>query len=211
MSGLTDLIERAKAGEPTAFGDLVCRYRGLVFTVCFEHTGNFADSEELTQEVFLAAYRNLSSLREPQKFAGWLHGIARNICRMHRRQSRPDEMTLTDGQECALDRSTNTVRVLELQNVLHGALMRVTERSRQVLSLHYLGGYSYSEISALCNLPLRTVRSRLHEARSQLKSRLLEIVAELCQCSRDGDHTARCVLERCGAEPCACVTRLLAD
>jgi hypothetical protein len=100
---------------------------------------------------------------------------------------------------------------VERQNLLHEALLGVTERSRQVLAFHYLGGYSYREIGALCNLPLRTVRSRLHEGRAQLKARLLEIVAELCRCSRSSEHTARCVLERCGQEPCACVSRLTAD
>jgi RNA polymerase sigma-70 factor (ECF subfamily) len=188
----------------------VRRYRGVVFAVCFEHTGNLADSEDLTQETFVAAHRSLSSLREPEKLVAWLRAIARNVCRMHRRQLRPDTTPMDD-----LAASTGTMadagRSLEIQNLVHGALLQVTERSREVLSLHYLGGYSYKEIGALCHLPLRTVRSRLHEARSQLKSRLLETVAELCRCSRDGDHTVRCVLERCGSEPCECVTRLLAD
>jgi len=90
----------------------------------------------------------------------------------------------------------------------------VTERNREVLALHYLGGYSYREIGALCNLPLRTVRSRLHEGRAQLKARLLEMGAELCRCARDSEHTARCGLDRCGQcgqEPCECVSRLTAD
>jgi hypothetical protein len=97
------------------------------------------------------------------------------------------------------------------QNLLHKALLGVTARSREVLALHYLGGYSYQEIGLLCNLPLRTVRSRLHEGRAQLKARLLAIVAELCGCSRSSEHTAQCVLERCGQEACECVARLTAD
>ena len=205
-----DLVARVQAGDSAAFGDLVRRYRGLVFAVCFERTGSFADSEELTQEVFLAAYRGLASLREPEKIAAWLQGIARNLSRMHRR--RPGmELLLTPDQEAVSGEGASPVRSLELQNLLHEALMGVTERSREVLSLHYLGGYSYREIGALCNLPLRTVRSRLHEGRAQLKSELLEIVAELCRCSRSGEHAAQCALERCGQEPCACVARLSED
>ena len=119
-------------------------------------------------------------------------------------------MTMPD-QELASRGGTSALRSLELQDLLHEALLGVTERSREALSLHYLGGYSYREIGALCRLPLRTVRSRLHEARAQLKARLLEIVAQLCRCSRSSEHTTRCVLDRCGQEPCDCVSRLTAD
>jgi len=65
------LVARAQAGDRAAFVDLVRQYRGLVFAVCFEQTGSFADSEELTQEVFLAALRGLGSVREPEKLAAW--------------------------------------------------------------------------------------------------------------------------------------------
>jgi len=207
---VTELVKRAKKGEPDAFSELVRRYRGVVFPVCFEYTRNFADSEDLTQEVFLAAHRGLSSLKDPDKLVPWLRGIARNVSRMHLRALRP-EASHVDDQTSFRHEETTPTHTLEIQNLLHRALMQVSQRSREVLSLHYLGGYSYAEIGELCRLPLRTVRSRLHEARSQLKSRLLEVVAELCLCSRDGGHTARCILERCGTEPCECVTRLLAD
>ena len=206
----SDLVPRAQAGDSVAFADLVRQYRGLVFAVCFQQTGSFADSEELTQEVFLAAHQGLASLREPDKIAAWLQGIARNLSRMERRR-RGTDVSLAGDSEAQVADSTNAIRSLEVQNLLHEALLGVTERSREVLSLHYLGGYSYREIGALCKLPLRTVRSRLHEARTQLKSQLLETVAELCRCSRDGEHTTRCVLERCGQETCACVSRLFAE
>jgi RNA polymerase sigma-70 factor (ECF subfamily) len=205
-----ELVARAQAGDSAAFADLVRRYRGLVFAVCFEQTGSFADSEELTQEVFLAAHRGLGSLREPEKIAAWLQGIARNLSRMERRRPGMDLAALPE-QEMAAGSAPSAIRSLELQNLLHQALLGVTERSREVLTLHYLGGYSYQEIGVLCNLPLRTVRSRLHEARAQLKSRLLESVAELCRCSQSAEHTTRCVLHRCGQEPCDCVSQLTAD
>jgi RNA polymerase sigma-70 factor (ECF subfamily) len=205
-----ELLARAQAGDPTAFADLVRQYRGLVFAVCFQQTGSFDDSEELTQEVFVAALRGLATLREPDKLAAWLQGIALNQSRMHRRRAGSGKLVSLD-QEAAFQPDTSAGRGLELQHLLHDALQGITAQSREVLTLHYLGGYSYQEITALCKLPLRTVRSRLHEARGQLKVRLLEMVAELCRCSRDREHTTRCVLERCGEEPCACISRLAAD
>ena len=210
MTPPSELVVRAQGGDRDAFGDLVRKHRGLVFAVCFDQTGNLADSEELTQEVFLAAYRGLGSIREPEKIAAWLQGIARNLSRMHRRRAGMNGFVALD-QAVVSEEGASAIRSVERQNLLHEALLGVTERSREVLALHYLGGYSYQEIGALCSLPLRTVRSRLHEGRAQLKARLLEIVAELCRCSRSSEHTARCVLERCGQEPCACVSRLTAD
>jgi RNA polymerase sigma-70 factor (ECF subfamily) len=213
MTEPSELVVRAQAGEAGAFADVVRRYRGLVFAVCFEQTGSFADGEELTQEVFLAAHRGLGSLREPGKIAAWLQGIARNLSRMERRRRGTEASLAGDLDEQVADR-TGAIRALELQNLLHEALLGVTERSREVLSLHYVGGYSYREIGVLCGIPLRTVRSRLYEARVQLKARLLAVVAELCACSRSSEHTAQCALERCGQcgqEPCACVARLAAD
>jgi len=205
-----ELVARAQAGNGAAFADLVRQYRGLVFAVCFQQTGKIADSEELTQEVFLAAHQGLRSLREPDKLAPWLQGIARNLSRMERR--RPGaRVVLTGESEAEAADSTSAIRSLELQNLLHQGLLGVTERSREVLALHYLGGYSYQEIGVLCNLPLRTVRSRLHEGRTQLKARLLEMVGDLCRCARNSEHTTRCVLGRCGQEPCDCVSQLMAD
>jgi RNA polymerase sigma-70 factor (ECF subfamily) len=208
-----ELVARAQAGDSGAFADLVRRYRGLVFAVCFEQIGSFAVSEELTQEVFLAALRGLGSLRKPEKLAAWLQGIARNVSRMERRRRGAEASLAGDVDEQMAD-TASAIRALERQNLLHEALLGVTERSREVLGLHYLGGYSYREIGAFCHLPLRTVRSRLHEGRAQLKTRLLELVAELCRCSRSSEHTAQCTLEQCGQcgqKPCACVARLAAD
>jgi len=205
-----EMVARAQAGDGVAFSDLVRQFQGLVFAVCFDQTGSFADSEELTQEVFLAAFRSLGSLREPEKIAAWLQGIARNLSRMHRRRAGMNGRVASD-QAAVSGEGASAIRSVERQHLLHEVLLGVTERSRQVLVLHYLGGCSYREIGALCNLPLRTVRSRLHEGRAQLKTRLLGIVAELCRCVRSSEHTARCVVERCGQEPCACVSRLTAD
>jgi RNA polymerase sigma-70 factor (ECF subfamily) len=208
MLDVTQLVERSAEGDRDAFSELVRRYRGLVFSVCFQRTGNWDDSEDLTQEVFVAVHRSLPSAKEPAKFAAWLRGVADNVCRMHWRKQPRGRVPL--GEEVPLsDEWAESARSLALEGVLHRALSDIPEAGREVVSLRYLGGYSYAEIGALCGLPEKTVRSRLYEGRQQLKARLLRTVAELCECSRDADHTVHCVLERCGTEACKCVDRLL--
>jgi len=201
-----ELVARVRAGDETAFADLVRRYRGLVFAVCSRQARGFDDAEDLTQEVFLAAHRGLAALREPEKLAAWLQGIALNQCRTAISRGRPAPAVVPWPDTL----SRETYR-LELRHLLGEALQGVSERNREVLALHYLHGHSYREIGALCRLPLRTVRSRLHEGRRQLRRRLLATVAELCRGSRDPEHTSRCAVEQCGREPCACVARLTAD
>jgi len=93
----SELLKRARQGESDAFAELVRRYRGVVFSVRFEYTRNFASSEDLIQEVFLAAHRSLSSLKDPDKLVPWLGGIARNVSRMHLRGLRR-EASQVDGR-----------------------------------------------------------------------------------------------------------------
>jgi len=207
LGTVDQLVQQARDGSREAFAELVRRYRGLVFATCFQRTGNLDDSEDLTQEVFVEAHRSLASLREPEKLAAWLRGIAENLCRMHLRRQPPPSVA-EEAAEAQADAQASVAKSVELQMLVQQALDGVSARSREVLSLKYVGGYSYAEIAALCELPEKTVRSRLHEGREQLKSQLLRIVAELCECRHGGDETVHCVLDRCGGEPCACVDRL---
>ena len=210
MQDLSQLVEGAAEGNRDAFAELVRRYRGLVFSICFQRTGNGDDSEDLTQDVFVAAHQSLASLKEPAKLAAWLRGVAENMCKMYwRRQSRRESSLGKD--EPASEDWRHSVRSLELEEVLHRALSEIPETGQEVVSLHYFGGYSYAEIGALCGLPEKVVKSRLHEARRQLKARLLETVAELCQCRQDPEETVRWVLDRCGTGKCKCVGQLEGD
>ena len=75
------LVREALTGTETAFGVLVDRYSSTVFGLALAHLRSWADAEDLTQEVFTAAYASLDTLREPKKFAGWLTTLTRNRCR----------------------------------------------------------------------------------------------------------------------------------
>src|SRR5687767_13869691 len=75
-----ELVNRSRAGDRDAFGELVARYQSVICSITYSATGSLASSEDLAQETFLAAWRQLSSLREPAKLRSWLCGIARNLC-----------------------------------------------------------------------------------------------------------------------------------
>jgi RNA polymerase sigma-70 factor (ECF subfamily) len=206
MRDVSDLTNRAAQGDTAAFAELVAQYRGLVFSACFQRTGRWEDSEDLTQEVFVAAYRSLDSIREPGKFVAWLRGITENVCRMEMRRRKPPQAASVED-EVSPD-WMKAAKSVEVGELLQQALAAIPPNSRDVVSLYYLGGYSYSEISQLRGLPVKTIKSRLHEARGQLKTQLLRAVMRLYDHKRAKDNTVRCVIERCGSKVCKCARQL---
>ncbi len=106
-----DAVRRVQAGELTAFAELYDRYARLVRCLSFDGTGNLNDANDICQEVFMKAYRQLSELREPGRFGFWLTGITRNtIVDWKRRQARekvrfvdsvPESASSVDEQHAA--------------------------------------------------------------------------------------------------------------
>ena len=133
-----DRVRAALAGDPAAFGDLYDRYARVIRAVCHDATGNLAEAQDLSQEVFLRAYRNLATLRDAERFAGWLVGIARITCRewrkqaardrRHRRPLDPDRVD-PGGQDAAGD---------DAAEQLLKAIARLPQRERLALHLFYL-------------------------------------------------------------------------
>ncbi|MBL8273539.1 MAG: hypothetical protein JNJ74_07005, partial [Xanthomonadales bacterium] len=80
------LVAQSVAGHRPAFEQIVSRYQALVCSVAYSATGSLSQSEDLAQETFLSAWRQLRGLREPERLAGWLCGIARNLAHNRLRQ-----------------------------------------------------------------------------------------------------------------------------
>jgi RNA polymerase sigma-70 factor (ECF subfamily) len=80
MMTKVNLIERTLAGETEAFGQLVLQYQKQIYRLIYRIIGNSADASDIAQEVFIKAYQNLSKLKDPHKFQGWLMKIATNEC-----------------------------------------------------------------------------------------------------------------------------------
>jgi RNA polymerase sigma-70 factor (ECF subfamily) len=170
------LVERLRAGEPPAFEELVRRYQHRVFGVAVRMLRNAAEAEEAAQEVFLRVYRAVDEFRGEARLSTWLYAITSRVCLTRlgtgeRRLVREGEETLTrlaNGEAtpgAALERS-------ELEAALHRAIAELPEDRRIVVVLRDLEGLAYEEIAAALDLPLGTVRSRLHRARMDLKEKL---------------------------------------
>jgi RNA polymerase sigma-70 factor (ECF subfamily) len=163
------LVERAQAGDERAFAELVDRYGGPVVSLCYASTMNVAEAEDLSQEVFMAAWRGLPRFKGASAFSTWLFALARNACidQARRRAVRPQ---LVDDRESAADVVDEAPR--ETARAILAAAAELSLPLRQALLLRDVQGLSYEEIARVQDVPLGTVRSRLSAARAAVVERV---------------------------------------
>ena len=180
------LIRQAQAGDLRAFEELVNIYQEKIATLSYYLTGNYADAQDLAQEVFVRAYTSLKSFRQEADLGTWLHRIAMNRwSNMQRRQKLANVVSLDDPVQtesgevtrtvAADDREGDPVLALEgkeLQESLQQALRSLPEEYRTALVLREIEGYSYEEIAAITKSSLGTVKSRLNRARQALREKI---------------------------------------
>src|SRR2546423_6343199 len=160
-----------------------------VYGLAFSMLGNSSDAEDATQEAFLRAWRHLDQYDRIHPFQNWLLAIARNHIKdyLRRRAARPTLSldALTDntlrrqfGTIQVPDTSPDPVTLVTSQDIVNsctGAIARLHDCYKTVLTLHDVEGHSYSEIAEILNCPLGTVRSRLHRGRALVRQMLLRM------------------------------------
>ncbi len=154
------LIDKCLKGDTAAFGLLVEKYKEGIYSLAYSKLGNFHDAEDVTQEVFIAAFEKLGMLRRRDNFYAWLYSITSNLCKMwYRAQSRrPDRGHVTGDERVNVDDlSTEHYREERLHESLREALAALPEIHRQVLTLHYLAGMSCREIAKYVGTSPHTV------------------------------------------------------
>jgi len=173
--GLTNrqLVERARQGDPQAFGDLVERYRDMVYGLGYHLTRNFESARDLAQEAFVQVYLKLGQLRDPERFSGWLRQITTNV---HHNLSRRREVTTVALEEAG--EVPDPRQPSEIEVVVRDALSKLREPERLALTLHYINGYSHAEIGEFLGVRPETVKTRLARARQHLKTEVMAMVEE---------------------------------
>ena len=172
------LIRKILSGDDTAFSTLVQKYRKGVHAFAWRKIGDFHFAEEITQDTFIQVYQNLSTLRNPNQFAGWLYVIANRLCLkwLQKRKITIQSLEGTSMSEinassynkyASEQRDTEaTERRLEIVNKL---LKKLPESERTVITLYYLGEMTAKDIGKFLGVSINTIKSRLHRARERLK------------------------------------------
>jgi RNA polymerase sigma-70 factor (ECF subfamily) len=189
-SSLAKLVRAAQAGDRTAFGALVEQFQATVYAIGLRRLGNTSDALELTQEVFLHVLRRIDQLREPERFAGWLRQVAvrmainratRNVAPMS------VEVSILEGASGASSEPIDQLISRERVARLREALGRLKSLDREALDAFYLRGHSLVEIASMLEVPLGTVKRRLHTARKRLRTELEGSVVQSDEWSDDNE------------------------
>ena len=179
MTGEKVLLQRAKKGEMAAFESLVTAYERRVYSLALRSTGSEADAADITQEVFLRAYRSLDTFRGESGFSTWLYRITVNLCVDLARKNNPaesldDEQALEAPETRGAYQPETALANSELRRELDAALSLVSEEHRKIVILRDVAGMSYADIAAALELDEGTVKSRLARARAALRKILIE-------------------------------------
>jgi len=176
------LIEETLAGNSAAFGQLVQRYQDRLYNTLVHVIGSPEDALDVVQDAFVQAFVKLESFRGRSAFYTWLYRIAFNVAATQRRRRRPVlsvDHAREEGGDEPVDPDQGPLDHLEQEErcrQVREALKVLSDEHREVLVLREIDGCCYETIAEILDLPVGTVRSRLHRARLQLRDELKEVL-----------------------------------
>lgn len=176
------LIEAALKGDSAAFGSLVQKYQDRLYNTVLHLVGSAEDARDVVQDAFVKAFLKLETFRRTSAFYTWLYRIAFNTAMSGGRRRRPVR-SLDERRDCGEEpvdtegaAPGDRLEQEELAGQVRAALDTLSDEHRVVIVLRDLDGRGYDEIAAILELPVGTVRSRLHRARMQLREQLKPVL-----------------------------------
>ncbi|MCU9614987.1 RNA polymerase sigma factor SigW [Caldibacillus lycopersici] len=179
-------IKEVRKGDHNAFGEIVELYKSKVYQLCYRMLGNSHEAEDIAQEAFIRAYVNIDRYNIDRKFSTWLYRIATNLCIDRIRKKKPDyyldaEIAGTEGMNMYSQIAAegmlpeDEVTSMELQALIQREILNLPEKYRSVIVLKYIEELSLNEISEILDMPLGTVKTRIHRGREALRKQLRHI------------------------------------
>jgi RNA polymerase sigma factor (sigma-70 family) len=174
MSDVAELAAAARAGDGEAYGALIERFQQMAYAVAYRHLGDHFLAQDLVQEALIEAFVCLPQLREPAAFPGWFRQIVLRQCTRALRQRGVSCASLDAARVGLLAESTPEELALrdEIRTCVRLAIAALPAHERMVVALFYGRRYSHREVSASLNIPITTVKKRLHSARQRLRVQL---------------------------------------
>lgn len=180
---ITEKIKQVKKGDQAAFEDIVTFFQNKIYQHCYRMLGNVHEAEDIAQEAFIRAYINIDSYDEKRKFSTWLYRIATNLTIDRLRKRKPDYyldaeikgskgLTMYSHVQADNRLPDEEVEGLELQCCIHKEIYALPPKYRAIIILRYLEEFSLKEISEVLDIPLGTVKTRIHRGRETLRKKL---------------------------------------
>ncbi|MDN4621011.1 RNA polymerase sigma factor SigW [Paenibacillus sp. PK4536] len=179
----TRLVKLALKGDQRAFAEIVELYKDKIFHLGYRMLSNRHEAEDVVQETFLRVYKNLDRYDQKQKFSTWIYRIGTNLCIDRLRKRKPSysldaELNDQDGTDgYALlpgdERTPESEYLLsETQQLIHQAIDSLPDKYKTVMVLRYLQELSLQEISEVMDMPVTTIKTRVHRGREFLRKKL---------------------------------------
>ena len=188
------LVNKSIKGDNDAFGELIRRYENFVYNIVYHAIGNRDDAFDVSQEVFIKAFRALKNFRGDCKFSTWMYKIAVNASKDYiREKSKRNTVSLSDwtdddsGDEATVSikppeivedsidaRPEDAYERNERRELVREAIASLSEDHKSIIILRDIEGYSYEDIAEMLNLEIGTVKSRLNRARNGIREYLKE-------------------------------------
>ncbi|MCL1632132.1 RNA polymerase sigma factor SigW [Sporolactobacillus sp. CPB3-1] len=179
------LIKKVRKGDQQAFAELVEQYKNSVFGICLRMVGNTQEAEDLSQEAFIRAYKHIDQYDHERKFSTWLFRIATNLSIdfLRRRKNNVSLDAVVPGTEGL---SLNTIlpdegekpddRIVrkETEEMVQMEIKKLPEKYRLAIILKYIEDLSLKEISEIMDIPVGTVKTRIHRGREMLRKNMIE-------------------------------------
>ena len=190
--GLSDrqLVEKAMAGDSSAFDALVSRYRTRVYYLALSKVGARETALDLAQEAFIRAYISLGTLREPEKFSSWVASITFNLCKMSLRKQVEvplpvESLEALSGQE--REPTSFTAEAAAARD----AINKLPNGTRSAALLYFGEEMKMSEVADFLGISLAAVKSRIRDARARLQKEMVDMVKQTIKRDRPGDDFNR--------------------
>ena len=176
-------IKEVLKGDQNAFAEIVELFQDKLYRICYRMLGNKHEAEDIAQEAFVRAFINIHTFDTNRKFSTWLYRIGTNLCIDRIRKKKPDyyldaEVAGTEGlnmysQIASKDElPEQEVLKMEMQDRVQYEISRLPDKYRAVIVLKYMEDLPLQEISDILEMPLGTVKTRIHRGREALRKQL---------------------------------------
>ena len=182
------LIQQTLDGDEQAFSTLMNKYQKQVHALAWQKTGDYHIAQEIMQDAFLTAYQKLSTLANPNRFAGWLYVITNRKCIAWHRNKKPQPQSLEETAQVELEeayysdymtKQREDAAHQKRRDMVQKLLNTLQESERTVVNLYYIAEMECEEIGKFLGVSTNTVRSRLHRARNKMRQEELMIKENL--------------------------------
>ena len=173
-------MEKARDGDLDAFEQLVRRFQDMAVGYAYSILRDFDSAEDAAQEAFIRAYRHLPQIESPAAFPAWFRRVVQSCCNRLTRGKRLATVPLSEADWLAAPAPdpAAAAQKRETQDKVLEAVGALPDDQRAVTTLFYINGYSLAEVGEFLDVPVSTVKNRLHTARNQLRERMTNMIGD---------------------------------